>query len=76
MLLGEVAHEASHMWVADKVTRIAWRLKLIEDMDGYLADPDLDPHLRSGECGSFSATTAAMTGGTHCRGRQPSWTLP
>jgi hypothetical protein len=53
VLLGEVADEASHMWVADKVTRIAWHLKLIEDMDGYLTGPDLDPHLRSSECGSF-----------------------
>jgi hypothetical protein len=47
MLLGEVSDEASHMWVSDKVTRIAWRLKWIEDLDAHLADPDLDPQLRS-----------------------------
>jgi hypothetical protein len=41
VLLGEVAGEASRMWVSDKKIRIAWRLKLIEDMDGYLADPEL-----------------------------------
>lgn len=32
--------------MADKVTRIAFCQKLIEDLDGYLADPDPDLDLR------------------------------
>lgn len=46
MLQGELAAETAHLWVADKTTRIAWYQKLIEDLDSYLADDDLDPRLR------------------------------
>jgi hypothetical protein len=46
VLQGELASETTHLWVADKVTRIAWYQKLIEDLDSYLADPELDLRLR------------------------------
>ena len=47
VLLGEVDAEGAHLWVSDKVTRRAWRQKLIEDLEIRLADEGLDPRLRS-----------------------------
>jgi hypothetical protein len=41
------ARETANRGIADKTARIAWYQKLIEDLDGYLADPDLDLRLRS-----------------------------
>jgi hypothetical protein len=38
--------ETAHLWIADKVARIAWYQKLVENLDGHLADPDLDLRLR------------------------------
>ena len=46
VLQGELASETSHLWMADGVTKIAWYEKLAEDLDGYLADPDLDLRVR------------------------------
>jgi hypothetical protein len=47
VLLGEVDAEAAHAWVANKVARIDWYQKLIEDLEIRLADEDLDPRVRS-----------------------------
>ena len=44
-LLGEVDIEAVHLWVSNKVIRIAHRQKLAEGLERYLADDDLDPKL-------------------------------
>lgn len=46
VLQGELATATDHLWIADKVTRIAWCQKLCEDLDSYLADPDLDLRVR------------------------------
>jgi hypothetical protein len=46
-LLGEVDAEAAHLWISDRVTRRAWRQKLIDDMEAALEDPDLDWRQRS-----------------------------
>jgi hypothetical protein len=45
--LAQVDAEAAHLWISDKVTRRAWRQKMIEDMEVALADPDLDWRQRS-----------------------------
>ena len=47
ILLAQVDAEAAHLWISDKVTRRAWRQKMIEDMEVALADPDLDWRQRS-----------------------------
>ena len=47
VLLAQVDAEAAHLWISDKVTRRAWRQKMIEDMEVALADPDLDWRQRS-----------------------------
>ena len=36
-LLGEVDAEAAHLWISDRVTRRAWRQKMIEDLEAALA---------------------------------------
>ena len=46
-LLGEVDAEAAHLWISDRVTRRAWRQKLIDDMEAALEDPELDWRQRS-----------------------------
>jgi hypothetical protein len=46
VLQGELASETTHLWVADKTARIAWYQKMIEDLDGYLADDELDLSVR------------------------------
>jgi hypothetical protein len=47
VLLAQVDAEAAHLWISDKVTRRAWRQKMIEDMEVALTDPDLDWRQRS-----------------------------
>jgi hypothetical protein len=67
---------SANLWVADKVTRIAFYQKLIEDLDGYLADPDLDLRLRhryTPEVASMLRAVAEEKGELPTRAPQLRW---